>query len=171
MGDGSNVQLGKDYGCYRVVKGYEHTAQDIQKIIKELYKDTSDNSSTLNNLSRLINYKAYTCETRCGKTFWLSPQEIVNAEINKNDSFGCESCRFRVSRQADIVKRHSSCETDYTGLQFNTLKVLNKLDRVYEELSIENNPNKRLISTQYDYIDAGVTFVVQNLCLGQICLR
>lgn len=151
MGDNNQIKLEKTYGCYKVTKDWKDTATDINRAIYELNKDISDNSATLSNLRRLIALKAYTCETNCGRILWLPAQEIAQSTVSRTDDMGCESCRLRGSRQADISKYHVSCNTDYSGLQFNTLKVLNKLDKKYEELNVKTDIHgSTLTSTKYD---------------------
>lgn len=151
MGEDNQIKVGKVYGCYKVIKDSAETAADIKRAISEINKDISDNSVTLSNLRRLITFKAYTCETNCGRIIWLPAQEINQSTVNKTDNIGCESCKLRGSRKADISRNHISCNTDYSGLQFNTLKVLNKLDKKYEELNVETDIHgSTLISTKYD---------------------
>lgn len=146
-----NIAVGKVYGCYTVVKGTNGTKADIDSTISDINKSLADNSTTVNNLRKLINAKAYTCKTNCGRTLWLTENDIKNSDITPSDSMGCETCKLRETRQADVIKNHESCNTDYSGLQFNTLKVIGKLDKRYEELSIEHNIHgDRLVSTKYD---------------------
>lgn len=151
MGKEGNMQVGNVYGCYKIVKDINDTAMDIKRVISGLEKDLSDNSITLGNLRRLISNNVYTCETNCGRELWLSANDIEQHLASKDISMGCESCKLRGTRQADKSKKHPSSYTDYVGLQFESLKIMDKLDKKYEELTVEKNLHgTKLVSTLYD---------------------
>lgn len=150
MGD-DKLQVGKVYGCYRIIKDSDSTKNDIDKLIQELNKCIDDVSGTIEKLYKLIQFKACTCETNCGREMWVTQKEIEALADKNCDTIGCESCKFRSSRKVDVRVNHQSCNNNYTGLQFDTLKVIEKLDRKYEELSIKTSIQGSLLtSTKYD---------------------